>query len=113
MLICPAHDDRHFDVEGLLILQKGERVALGMVGGCSKRHKVSLVVLSGQLLTVWMILKSGNDQRTTHFALTSPSHHQSGLRVIVDESCILLSACTWLLRMSIDTDSWREDAPNC
>ena len=44
------------------------------------RHKVSQVVLSGQLLTVWMILKSENDQRTTHFALTSPSHHQSGLK---------------------------------
>ena len=42
------------------------------------RHKVPRVVLSEQLLSVWMILKSENDQRTTHFALTSPSHHQSG-----------------------------------
>ena len=32
---------------------------------------------------------------------------------IVDESCTLLSACMWLLRMSIGTSSWREDAPNC
>ena len=30
-----------------------------------------------------MIFRSGNDQRTTHFALTSPSHHQSGLGVVV------------------------------
>ena len=31
---CP-HGDCHFNVEGLLILQKGDRVALSMVGGCS------------------------------------------------------------------------------
>ena len=36
MLICRAHGDRHFDVEGLLIRQKSEEIALGMVGGCSK-----------------------------------------------------------------------------
>ena len=30
-----------------------------------------------------MILKCENDQRTIHFALTSPSHHQSGLEVVV------------------------------
>ena len=33
ILFCPG--DRHSDVESSLILQKGERVALGMVGGCS------------------------------------------------------------------------------
>ena len=121
----------------MILQKKNERVAFAMVGGCSKdsvfflelfvgvvqtfrqsfRTNVSQIVFTGQLLTVWMILKSENDQRTTHFALTSPSHHQSGLgvvvstfskaeqwvvfsssflpaRLIVDESCTLLSACT-------------------
>ena len=31
---CP-HGDRHFNVESLLLLQKGDRVALGMVESCS------------------------------------------------------------------------------
>ena len=73
------------------LFKKKKRVLLGVVRWCRtnahrqsfSRHKVSQVVLSGQLLTVWMILKSENDQRTTHFALTSPSHHQSGLGVVV------------------------------
>ena len=43
---CP-HGDRHFDVEGLLILQKGERVALGMVGGCSMDYVFFLELFVG------------------------------------------------------------------
>ena len=47
MLICPAHGDRHLDVESLLIPQKGERVALGRVGGCSKDSVFFLELLVG------------------------------------------------------------------
>ena len=85
MLFSRAHGDRHFDVEGSLILQKSKRVALGMVGGCSKDSVFFLELFVGVVqmfidslfratkfpkLLVWMILKSENDQRTTHFALT-------------------------------------------
>ena len=66
-----------------------------MVGGCSKDSVFFLELFVGVVqmfidslfratrfpkLIVWMIFKSENDQRTTHFALTSPSHHQSGLK---------------------------------
>ena len=85
ILICPG--DRHFDVEGSLILQKGKRVALGIIGGCSMVNmfflSCSLVSCKyrlscpDKLLTVWVILKNESDQRTAHFALTSPSHRKN------------------------------------
>ena len=43
---CP-HGDRHFDVEGLLILQKGDRVALGIIGGCSMDNVFFLELFVG------------------------------------------------------------------
>ena len=69
----------------LIDSSKGERVALGMVGGCSKDSVFFLELFVG---VVQILIDN-------------------------DESCTFLSACAWLIRMSINTASWREDAPNC
>ena len=122
MSICPGHGDRQLDVESLL---KGWRVLLGVVRWCRaivvrqsfSRHKVSRTYLS-ITSSEW----SGSNR--IHFfengtvgcgvfIISTSVLKYAHCFAIVDESCTVLSACTWLLRMSIGTASWREDASNC
>ena len=58
----------HFDVAGLLILQKGDRVALGMVGGCSMVNVFFLELFVG---VVQILI----DSLVRHRKMTSRNHY--------------------------------------
>ena len=65
--MCP-HGRRNFDVAGLLILQKGDRVALGMVGGCSMVNVFFLELFVG---VVQILI----DSLVRHRKMTSRNHY--------------------------------------